>query len=192
MSNAVERNLKAHLSQQVAIQLQQTAHPVYNPAPVFNPGMPPIGNGIPMMGNATPFPVMAGNATPFPNVAGNVTPFPNMAGNATPFPNAVGNATPWNSYNNYAPTPFNSFSLDNQVSTAFDPRFPPPPPMMGGNTPPPNNMVDTAFSKRANANFKHNERTKARASRGRGSRPGPVFADRGRGSRSNGKPDKTT
>lgn len=171
-----ERSLRTQLTHHMAMQLQQMTHPVYNPNPMVNPGMVPMGNGMPMMGNATPFPNMAGNATPFPNM-----------GNATPFPNAAGNATPWNSFNTYAPTPFNSFSLDNHVPTSVDPRFPPPPPPpMGGNTPPQNNMVDTAFSKRANANFKHSTGTKGRATRGRG-RPGPVYADRGRGSRSNGE-----
>lgn len=171
-----ERNIKAQLTHNMAIQLQQMPHPVYNPNPMVNPGMVPMGNGMPMMGNATPFPNMAGNATPFPNM-----------GNATPFPNAAGDATPWNSFNTYAPTPFNSFSLDNHVPTSVDPRFPPPPlPPMGGNTPPQNNMVDKAFSRRANANFKHTAGPKGRATRGRG-RSGPVFADRGRGSRSNGE-----
>lgn len=173
------KNLKAQLQQRLAMQIQQMNHPVYNPVQVINPhGMPPAGYGIPMMGNATPFPNMAGNATPFPTMAGNATPYPNMAGNATP----------WNSFNTYAATPFNSFSLDNQVPTSVDPRFPPPPPLppAGGATPPQNNMVDKEFSKRAHANFKHINGAKGHASRGRSGRPGPVFAGSRRGSRSNG------
>lgn len=175
--------LKGQLQQHCKLQIQQTPHPVYNPELMQQQNVP---NGYPPMGYAPP--PMMGNATPY---MGHATPFNPMAGNATPFNPMAGNATPFNTFNTYAPTPFNSFTLDNQATTSVDPRFPvqmmddliPPPP-------PDNPVEDASFSKRAQSNSrKPSTATRGgHAARRGSSRPAPVLAGSRRGSRhENGK-----
>lgn len=183
MSYSDLQDLRARLQYHYEQVLKFVPHPVHNPEAYQNAkaNQFSIGYAQPMMGNVTPYP-MAGNATPF--LAGNATPF-HSAGNATPFPNAgnatpfpgMGNATPHNAFNTFAATPFNSFNLDNQASTSFDPRFPVP--MMDDGMPEQDMPIDQSFSRRAQANSKKPQTT-ARgnyASRGK-TRGAPVHAGR--------------
>lgn len=169
MPYAAIQELKNYMKNRYETELKHIPHAVHNPQawelhrnPVMSHQPPP-----PLMGNATPFPP-AGNATSFPGM-----------GNATPY--SHGSATPFNAFPAYAPTPYSSFTLDNQASTSFDPRFPVMP-IMDDTLPVQHDMpVDQSFSKRAQANSRK-PATAIRgghASRGRPGRAAPVLASRG-------------